>query len=72
MNATEMIRLMNRIPFEAFEIHLSDGTCIHVEQPYHIATRIDRPTFIIYDDEGRMRIVAYRNVTEVITAATAS
>jgi hypothetical protein len=40
-----------------------------VEHPYHIATR--GPTCIIFDDADRMRIVAYRNITEVITAASA-
>jgi len=39
MNANQMIELVNRTPFEPLEIHLSDGTQIRVEQPYHIATR---------------------------------
>jgi hypothetical protein len=71
VNAAQMIELMNRLPFEAFEICLSDGTRIRVEQPYQIATQPDSPTCVIYDDE-RMRIVAFRNITEVVTAATAS
>ncbi len=28
MNATQMIELRNRTPFEPFEIHLTDGTKI--------------------------------------------
>lgn len=71
MNASQMIELMNRVPFEPLEIHLSDGTRIRVEQPYHIATRQDSPTCIIYDEDDRTRFVAYRNITEVITSATA-
>jgi hypothetical protein len=71
MNATQMIELMNRTPFEPLEIHLSDGTRIRVERPYHIATRGDSPTCIIFDESDRMRIVAYRNITEVITTASA-
>ncbi len=71
MSPTQMIELMNRTPFEPLEIHLSDGTRIRVEHPYHIATREDSPTCIIYDEAGRMRIIAYRNITEVITAAPA-
>jgi hypothetical protein len=71
MNAAQIIELMNRTPFEPLEICLSDGTRIRVEQPYQIATRPDSPTCVIYD-EDRMRIVAFRNVTEVVTAATAS
>ena len=70
MNASRMIELMNRIPFEPLEIHLSDGTQIRVEQPYYIATREDSPSCIIYDDD-RTRFVAYRNITEVITTAAA-
>jgi hypothetical protein len=66
-----MIALMNRSPFEPLEIHLSDGTQIHVEQPYHIATRQNSPSCIIYDEGDRMRFVAYRNITEVITKTTA-
>jgi hypothetical protein len=72
MNATQMIDLMNRTPFEPFEIHLSDGTHIRIEHPYEIATRPKGSACIIYDDEERMRIVAYRNITEVITKALSS
>ena len=71
MNATHMIELMNRVPFEPLEIQLSDGTRIRVEQPFQIATRPNSPSCVIYDEDDRMRIVAYRNITEVITAATA-
>jgi hypothetical protein len=71
MTATQMIELMNRTPFEPLEIHLSDGTRIGVEHPYQIATRPKSPTCVIFDDDERMRIVAYRNITEVITRATA-
>jgi len=69
MNATQMIELMNRVPFEPLEIHLSDGTQIRVEEPYHIATRRNSPSCIICDQEDRMRFVAYGNITEVITTA---
>jgi hypothetical protein len=72
MNAPQMIVLMNRSPFEPFEIHLSDGTSIRVEHPYNIATGQDSPTCIIYQDDNQMRIVAYRNITEVITTAATS
>ncbi|OLE51321.1 MAG: hypothetical protein AUI36_18695 [Cyanobacteria bacterium 13_1_40CM_2_61_4] len=71
MTALQLIKLMNRIPFEAFEIHLTDGARIRVEHPYEIATRPKSPTCIIYDEDEGMRIVAYRNITEVITKATA-
>jgi len=71
MTAAQMINLMNRTPFEPLEIHLSDGTRIRVEHPYNIATGQNSPTCIIYQDDDRMRIVAYHNITEVITAATA-
>jgi hypothetical protein len=72
MNAALMIELMNRVPFEPLEIHLSDGTQIRVEHPYHIATRQDSPTCIVYDENDRMRLIAYRNITEVVTSAAAS
>jgi hypothetical protein len=71
VNAAQMIALRNRAPFEPFEIRLSDGSRIRVEHPYHIATREDSPTCIIYDDDNQMRIVAYRNITEVTTTAAA-
>jgi hypothetical protein len=70
MTAAQMIELMNRTPFEPLEIHLSDGTSIRVEHPYHIATRQDSPTCSVYDENNIVRFVAYRNITEVITAAT--
>ena len=72
MNAAQLIELMNRTPFEPLEVRLSDGTLIRAEHPYNIATGQNSPTFIIYQDDDRMRIVAYRNVNEVITTATAS
>jgi hypothetical protein len=71
MTANQMIELMNRIPFDPLEIHLADGTSIRVEHPYQIATRPNSPSCIIYTDDERMRVVAYRNITEVITSATA-
>ncbi len=71
MNAAQVIQLMSRTPFEPLDIHLSSGTRIRVEHPYHIATRRDSPTCIIFGEDDRMRIVAYRNITEVITAASA-
>jgi hypothetical protein len=72
MTAIQMIELMNRTPFEPLEIHLNDGTRLQIEHPYEIATRPRSQTCIIFDNDERMRIVAYRNITEVITKATAS
>ncbi len=72
MTAAKMIELMNRTPFEPLEIHLSDGTTIRVEHPYEIATQPKGSSCVIYDENERMRIVAYRNITEVITTAAAS
>jgi hypothetical protein len=71
MNATQMIELMNRVPFEPFEIHLSDGVHIRVEEPYRIATARNSPTCTVYDNDERARMIAYRNITEVITPAHA-
>lgn len=72
MTAVQMIELMNRTPFEPFEIHLTDGARIKVEHPYEIATSPKSRACSIYDDdEGIMRIVAYRNITQVVTKAAA-
>ena len=71
MTATQMIELRNRMPFEPIEIHLTDGTRIRVEQPYYIATRPKSSTCAICLDDELVRFVAYRNITEVITTATA-
>jgi hypothetical protein len=68
MTVNRMIELMNRKPFEPLEIHLSDGERIQVEHPYQISTLPNRPTCTIYTEDERMRIVTYRNITEVITA----
>lgn len=72
MTANHMIELMNRTPFETLEIHLNDGTQILVEHPYQIATRPNSASCVIFDETDRMRFVAYRNISEVITKATAS
>src|SRR5262249_20523310 len=66
------IKLMNRTPFAPFEIHLSDGERIRVEHPYEIATRPkSRTCIIIYEEDEGVRIVAFRNITEVVTKASA-
>lgn len=70
MNAQQMIKLMNRTPFEPFEIRLTDGARIRVEHPYEIATRPKGSACVIYEEDG-MRTVAYRNITEVVTKAAA-
>ena len=67
MTALQLIRLMNRTPFEPFEIHLTDGARIRIEHPYEIATRPKSRACIIYDEDDGMRIVSYRNITEVVT-----
>ena len=69
MNATQMIGLMNRTPFEPLEIHLTDGSQIKVEEPWRMATAEKSPTCTIYDTDDHMRIVSFRNITEVVTAA---
>ena len=71
MTALQMIELMNRTPFEPFEIHLTEGTKILVEHPYFVATQPKSSTCFIYDDDERMHFVAFRNITQVITKATA-
>ena len=68
MNANQMIELTNRTPFTPIEIHLSDGAVIRVEHPYEIATRPNGAVCIIYEPD-RWRFVAYRTITEVITAS---
>jgi hypothetical protein len=69
MTASQMIKLMNRSPFEPFEIHRSDGAHIRVEHPYQIAAQPNSPTCIVIGDNDEMHFVSYRNITEVITAA---
>lgn len=72
MTANQLIELMNRSPFEPLEIHLADRTTINVEHPYQIATKPHSQACVIYEDDERMRFVAYRNITEIITKATSS
>jgi hypothetical protein len=67
MNATRMIELMNRTPFEPLEIHLNNGANIKIEHPYQIATSQKSLTCTIYDTDDRMRIVSFINITEIIT-----
>ena len=68
MTANRLVELMNLAPFEPLELHLSDGERIQVENPYEIPTRPNSPTCTVYTDDDRMRVVALRNITEVITA----
>ncbi|HLQ46982.1 MAG TPA: hypothetical protein VK137_19720 [Planctomycetaceae bacterium] len=66
MNATELIKLMNRTPFQPLEIYLNDGSVISVNEPFEIATQRTSPCFIVYGPE-RMDVVSYRNVAKITT-----
>ena len=70
MDASEMIKLMNRVPFQPLEVHLNDGSVITVNEPFEIATQRTSPCFIVYSHD-RMDVVAYRNVVRVSTAVPA-
>ena len=68
MNASQLLEMMNRSPFEPLEIHLNNGTTIQVSEPYLIATAPNAAAFVVYSSEEDLaRHVAYRNVTEIIT-----
>lgn len=71
MNASTLIELMNQRPFQPLEVRLNDGQTIKVEEPFSLAVQRNRPTFIVFD-EDKIRHVAYRNVTEVITGSPAT
>jgi hypothetical protein len=70
MDASEMIKLMNRVPFQPLEVHLNNGSVITVNEPFEIATQRTSPCFIVYSHD-RMDVVAYRNVAQVSTAVPA-
>ncbi|MEO1498211.1 MAG: hypothetical protein AAFV43_13795 [Planctomycetota bacterium] len=68
MNASTMIDIVNRQPFEPIEVHLSDGEVLTIESLHLIATGRNKPTFILYTDEDETtRYVSYRNITQVVT-----
>jgi hypothetical protein len=67
MNASEMLKVMNRTLFEPFEIHLADGVSVRVEFPWQVATSPHSPVCAVFDEEHGMRIIAFRNVTEIVT-----
>lgn len=69
MNATELLKVMNRDPFHPFEVHLSDGARITVEHPWQISTAPNSATCTVYEGDDGMRIVAYRNITEIVTTS---
>ena len=66
MTATQLLELMNQVPFEGFEVHLSDGTKIAVEHPYLVATSPYSSFCTIFDLPDRARYVSFRSITEVI------
>jgi hypothetical protein len=68
MKATELLKLMNRSPFQPLEIHLNDGSTITVNEPFEIATQRTSPCFVVYTSD-KMDVIAYRNVTKVTTPA---
>jgi hypothetical protein len=67
MNASQILRLMNRESFEPFEIRLSDGSRIPVEHAWLISTAPNSPSCTVYEADGLARMIAYRNITEVVT-----
>ena len=66
MNATELLKLMNRTPFQPLQIHLNDGSMVTVNEPFEVATQRTSPCFIVYSAD-KMDVVAYRNVTKIET-----
>jgi hypothetical protein len=70
MNATELIKLMNRSPFQPLEIHLNDGSLVMVNEPFEVATQRTSPCFIVYSAD-RMDVIAYRNVAKITTPVAA-
>lgn len=71
MNASEMLKLTNRSTFEKFEIFMSDGLRLSVEEPFQISTSPNSACCTVYDNKGEMHIVSFRNITRVVTAAEA-
>jgi len=70
MNATELIKLMNRSPFQPLEIHLNDGSIVTVHEPFEIATQRTSPCFLVYSAD-RMDVISYRNVSKITTPIAA-
>ena len=68
MNATQMLDLLNRTPFQPLEIRLDNGTVIHVDTAFAIRAVPHSSTCIVFDDEGIARFIAYRNMAEVVTS----
>jgi hypothetical protein len=67
MTTNLLIELMNQIPFQPLEIHLSDGTAITIQEPFDISAARNSPVCVVYDADNRKRTVSVRNITEVIT-----
>lgn len=70
MNATQILKLMNREPFESFEIRMNDGSRVTVESPWQIATARNSASCTVYEADQLARIIAYRNITEVVTTTS--
>ena len=68
MTASQLIELMNRVPFEPFEFHLNDGSRIRIDHPYLVATSRHSSVCTVYAEDSEVaRFVALRNVTEIVT-----
>jgi hypothetical protein len=68
MNASHILKLMNRTPFEPFEIRMNDGGRVMVEHPWQIATAPNSASCAAYEPDDVARLIAYRNITEIVTA----
>lgn len=67
MTSNDIISLMNRVPFAAFEIRMSDGNRVRVEEPFQVATRRNSPVCIVYGGDDQTHFVSVRNITEIVT-----
>jgi hypothetical protein len=52
MKATELLKLMNRNPFQPLEIHLNDGSVLTVHEPFEIAVQRTSPCFVVYPERA--------------------
>jgi len=68
MNATQILDLLNRTPFQPLEIRLNNGTVVHVDTHFAIRVVPHSSSCIVFDDAGIARFIAYRNMAEVVTS----
>lgn len=69
MNASQLLELISRRPFEPFEIRTTSGESLSVEHSSQIATSPKSASCVVYPSGGDLQIINLDSIAEVQISA---